>query len=148
MVTNPSLVLTAGKLKFNLSLKYQLTFIQGFSGIGKSTFYDYVHKAITSRRYVGVDIECELPVKILDDDSDLDSLPSNQHIYIIEENRSFVKEYTFSEFVKQTDSYFIIIDRRSFSNLAYSAGSLCTLKSKGNNYYLQHKPIPDETHYF
>lgn len=137
MITNPNLVLTAGKLKFHFNLKYQLTFIRGSSGIGKSTFYDYIHKAITSRRYVGVDIECDLPVKILDDDSDLGSLHSNQHIYIIEGNRSFVKDHAFSEFVKQTDNYFIIMDRRYFGNLEYNIGSLCTLESDGNNYCLK-----------
>ena len=136
MKGNINVVISNNRLCYNLTLDRRITIIKGKSGTGKTTLYNMVDSLCKTSRPVGLNCNCRDRLLVM---------TNMTYKYIVKDNICnkiiLVDEYDFStldmsEFINNSDNYFIIFTRSCrFSNIRdYSDGSLYELKtSKINN---------------
>lgn len=109
------------RLKFEFTIRRNITLIRGDSATGKSTLIkmldNYEENGIAS----GITLICQKKCVVLDSvrwQVNLQAITDS--IVFIEEGDSFVKSDEFSLAVKESDNYFVIITRDNLPNLPYS----------------------------
>lgn len=113
------------KNHFECNLTHRFTRIHDDSETGKTT----IANMLSQLRRNNVSIECKLPVIYVRDASDIieDSI-----LFIDEENISYIGYEIVCDYIKNTQSYFVVISRYDFNNIPYSVDCIKKLYTYGN----------------
>ena len=123
------------ELEYDFSINSKLSFIIGDSASGKTTLYELVNSYINSKN-LDIEISSDLtPTLLTKADWDDKKYPDNKLVFI-EEGGGFIQTLQFSEFVKYSNNYFVIIDRTDLKQLAFSYKNIYKISSVNNKYYL------------
>lgn len=124
-------------IQFKFSIQRKITIIRGDSATGKTTLFQMVSDA-NSTRVSGVNISCDVPVKALYETGYKYELENESgNIYIIDEDFSPLKTKEFAAIVLRSVNCFIIITRESLPSLPYSYKEIYEIKTSGKFHTLK-----------
>lgn len=118
------------KVSFTLELKRNITVIQGNSATGKTTLIGLIRDFEQLGRSSGVTIQCRKPCRVLSNvDWEYRLEAIHDSIVFLDEGNEFVRSQAFAEAIRNTDNYYVIINRENLYQLPYSVDSILKLKT-------------------
>lgn len=132
------IVVQNNRLRYELTVRRNITIIRGDSATGKTTLINLIEQAAALGENSGVDVNCELPCRTLSGNDWELVLPSihGQIIFLDEENQ-FIKSREFAAAVKASDNYFVMITREDLPNLPYSVEEIYGIHTSGKYHDLR-----------
>lgn len=132
------IVVQNNRLRYELTVRRNITIIRGDSATGKTTLINLIGQAAALGENSGVDVICERPCRTLTgNDWDL-ILPSiHEQIIFLDEENQFIKSQEFAAAVKVSDNYFVIITREDLPNLPYSVEEIYGIHTSGKYHDLR-----------
>jgi hypothetical protein len=126
------------RLRYELTVRRNITIIRGDSATGKTTLINLIEQAATLGENSGVDVVCERPCRTLGGNDWSLILPSiHEQILFLDEENQFVKSQEFASAVKESDNYFVIITREDLPNLPYSVEEIYGIHTSGKYHDLR-----------
>lgn len=133
-------------IQFKFSIRRKYTIIRGNSATGKTTLFEMVSDA-NSSRVSGVTISCDVPVKSLYEMGFKHELNNESgNIYIIDEDFGPLKTKEFAEILLRSNNCFIIMTRESLAGIPYGYREIYRIKTSGKYHSLEN--IYPEYHEF
>lgn len=128
-----------------LTVRRNITIIQGNSASGKSELVRLLGEYNRSRESSGITLKCDVPCTVVESD-DWESRIRAMHgrIIFIDEGNSFVKTREFARTVEGSDNYFVIIDRDDLHELPYSINEIYGLREADPSKYKQAEQVYNE----
>ena len=129
-------------VQFKFTVYRKFTIIRGDSATGKTTLFQMVSDAASSRMS-GVTVSCDVPVRPLNESGYLRELQEESgRIYVIDEDFGPLKSMEFAKAATISDNCFLIITRESLSAIPYSYKEIYGIKSSGKFHSLE-RIFPD-----
>ncbi|MBQ8987627.1 MAG: translation initiation factor 2 [Lachnospiraceae bacterium] len=130
------------KVHYYLSVKRNITILQGDSATGKTELIRLIAEHTANGVSSGVTLICSAPCTVLtaiDWELRLASLKGN--IIFIDETAGFLRSERFAQLVQGSDNYFVIVSRDDLSQLPYSIDEIYGLRnvSDSQKYKSYHK---------
>ncbi len=127
-----TVIVQNNKLHYEFEIKRNITIIQGDSATGKTTLIDMIRQASVLGSSSGIDVICDVPIRILEGpDWQLILQNIKGNIIFIDEGNSFINTERFASLVRTSDNYFVLITRENLYNLPYSVEEIYGLHSSG-----------------
>ncbi len=132
------IVVQNNRLRYELTVRRNITIIRGDSATGKTTLINLIEQASALGENSGVDVVCERPCRILSGNDWNLILPylHGQIIFLDEENQ-FIKSQEFAAAVKASDNYFVLVTREDLPNLPYSVEEIYGIHTSGKYHDLR-----------
>lgn len=134
------------KVSFSLELERNITIICGNSATGKTTLIGLIRDYEQLGKASGVTIQCKKPCRVLsnvDWKYRLDAI--HDSIVFLDEGNEFVRSQDFAQAIRNTDNYYVIINRESLSQLPYSVNSILKLKTTSRKKVTYIRSYPEYT---
>lgn len=120
------------KVKYEFSIKRNITIIQGDSATGKTTLVDLIREYEQNGMDSGITLSCEKKCRVLEGNDWKDKLTFLKDcIIFIDEGNRFVESIEFSSQIKNSDNYFVIVTREGLENLPYSIEEIYGIHTSG-----------------
>ena len=117
------------KVHYSLTVKRNITIIQGFSATGKTELIRLIGQYEAYGTSSGITIKSDVPCKVLSgSDWELILKSTNNCIIFIDENVSFTRKKEFAKLVAESNNYFVIVTRDDLSELTYSVDEIYGLR--------------------
>lgn len=125
-------------LQYKFEICRNITIIKGDSATGKTTLVEMIREYYENGEQSGVTLQCDKTCVVLEG-RQWKLLLQNIHdsIIFIDEGNSFITTDEFSDMVKHSDNYFVIVTRESLPNLPYSVKEIYGIKESGKYGTLQ-----------
>lgn len=120
------------KVKYEFTIRRNITVIQGDSATGKTTLVDMIREYQQNGQESGVILSCKKKCVVLEGQNwkqEL-SLISDSIVFIDEGNR-FVSSVDFASTIKETDNYYVIVTREDMETLPYSVDEIYGIHTSG-----------------
>lgn len=120
------------KVKYEFTIRRNITVIQGDSATGKTTLVDMIREYQQNGQESGVTLSCKKKCVVLEGQNwkqEL-SLISDSIVFIDEGNR-FVSSVDFASTIKETDNYYVIVTREGMETLPYSIDEIYGIHTSG-----------------
>lgn len=115
------IVVQNNRLRYELTVRRNITIVRGDSATGKTTLINLIDQAAALGEGSGVEVTCDRPCRTLRGNDWNLILPNlHEQIIFLDEENKFVKSQEFASAVKSSDNYFVIITREDLPNLPYS----------------------------
>lgn len=134
------------KVSFSLELERNITIICGNSATGKTTLIGLIRDYEQLGKASGVTIQCKKSCRVLsnvDWKYRLDAI--HDSIVFLDEGNEFVRSQDFAQAIRNTDNYYVIINRESLSQLPYSVNSILKLKTTSRKKVTYIRSYPEYT---
>ena len=117
------------KVHYSLTVRRNITVIQGFSATGKSELIRLISQYEAFGNSSGITIKSEVPCKVLTGpDWEIVLRSTENSIIFIDENVNFTRKKEFARLVAESDNYFVIVTRDDLSELTYSVDEIYGLR--------------------
>lgn len=145
MVGSFHLTVSNSTVKYDFTIKRNITIIKGDSATGKTVLIDMIHDYVTNGPDSGVTLSCDIPCRVIEGNTWEEQLkPITNSLVFIDEGNAFVSSSDFAEYVKEGKNYYIIVTREKLDNLPYSVSEIYGIKSSGK--YGNLEPVFHETY--
>jgi len=132
------IVVQNNRLRYELTVRRNITIIRGDSATGKTTLINLIGQAAVLGENSGVDVVCERPCRTLSGNDWNLILPNvHEQIIFVDEENQFIKSKEFAAAVKASDNYFVIITREDLPNLPYSVEEIYGIHTSGKYHDLR-----------
>ncbi len=132
------IVVQNNRLRYEMTIRRNITIIRGDSATGKTTLINLIEQAATLGENSGVDVVCERPCRTLGGNDWELILPNiHEQIIFLDEENQFIKSQAFASAVKASDNYFVIITREDLPNLPYSVEEIYGIHTSGRYHDLR-----------
>ena len=134
------------KLRYDFTVRRNITIIKGDSGTGKTTLVEMIREYYENGADSGISLQCERPCRVLagrDWKVVLDSI--HESIVFIDEDNEFLPTDAFAEAVKDSDNYYVIVTREGLPNLPYSVEEIYGIRESGR--YASMKQVYNELYH-
>lgn len=132
-----------GKVKYDFLIRRNLTIIRGNSATGKTTLVEMIREYYDSGENSGITLQCNRVCRVLSGrDWKILLDATHESIVFIDEDNDFVFTNEFSEAVRNSDNYYVIVTRESLPNLPYSVDEIYGIRNSG--YYAGLKQVHNE----
>jgi hypothetical protein len=132
------IVVQNNRLRYELTVRRNITIIRGDSATGKTTLINLIEQAAALGENSGIEVVCECPCRTLGGKDWNLILPSiHEQIIFLDEENQFVKSQEFASAVKESDNYFVIITREDLPNLPYSVEEIYGIHTSGKYHDLR-----------
>jgi len=132
------IVVQNNRLRYELTVRRNITIICGDSATGKTMLINLIGQAAALGENSGVDVVCERPCRTLGGNDWNLILPSiHEQIIFLDEENQFIKSQEFAAAVKASDNYFVIITREDLPNLPYSVEEIYGIHTSGKYHDLR-----------
>ena len=126
------IIVESRKVKYDFTIKRNITILTGDSGSGKTVLIELIRDY---RRYgsdSGVFVSCDRDCRTIDNEDWERQISeiSNSIIFIDEGNR-FLTSKKFAELVQRSDNYFVIATREKLPMLPYSVREIYGFRKSG-----------------
>ena len=116
------------KVHYFLTIKRNITILQGDSATGKTELIRLIQEHETNGTSSGITLICDVKCTVLTAvDWELRLSSMNSQIVFIDETAGFLRSQRFAELVKGSDNYFVIVSRDALSQLPYSVDEIYDL---------------------
>lgn len=123
------------KVKYDFTVKRNVTILTGDSGSGKTILIDMIREY---RRYgsdSGVFLSCDCECRTIDDENWIRQMKEiSGSIIFIDEGNRFLPSKEFAELVLKSDNYFVLAVREKLPMLPYSVNEIYGFRKSGKFY--------------
>ena len=120
------------KVKYEFSIKRNITVIQGDSATGKTTLVDMIREFEQNGFDSGINLSSKKRCRVLEGNDWHKNLSLiTESIVFIDEGNKFVESVDFASAVKNSDNYFVIVTREGLENLPYSIEEIYGIHTSG-----------------
>ena len=121
------------KVHYFLTIKRNITILQGNSATGKTELIRLIQEHETNGTSSGITLICDAKCTVLTAvDWELRLSSMNSQIVFVDETAAFLRSQRFAELVKGSDNYFVIVSRDALSQLPYSVDEIYGLRNVSN----------------
>lgn len=125
------------RVRYQLSLRRNITIICGDSGTGKTTLYEMIADRTRLGEESGVKLTCTKDcVALIDLDWQNQLAGIRDSIVFVDEGAHYVVSEEFAKAVRESDNYYVLITRQALHQLPYSVDEVYSIKTSGNNHTL------------
>lgn len=120
------------RMKYDFTLKRNITVIRGDSATGKTALVDMVREYYENGPDSGVELRCERSCAVLEGRDwkvRLDAF--HESILFIDEGNDFVTTEEFASVIQKTDNYYVLVVRESLEMLPYSVEEIYGIRDSG-----------------
>lgn len=153
MIGEHEVVVQSRKLKYEFTIRRNITILRGDSATGKTTLLDMI-LAYNRNPKSGVSLSCDKDCVVFDVGAYVKEREEalfgiRDSIVFIDEGQEFVCSKKFASIVKNTDNYYVIVTREPLPQLPYSISEIYGiresskyggLRQKYNEMYSLYKP--------
>lgn len=126
------------KIKYDFTLKRNITIIRGDSATGKTALVDMIREYYENGTDSGIELNCEKVCAVLEGKNWKAELTLLQEcIVFIDEGNSFVASTEFAKELQNSSNYFVIVTRESLSSLPYAVSEIYGIRNSGKYGRLQ-----------
>lgn len=120
------------KVKYEFSIKRNITVIQGDSATGKTTLVDMIREFEQNGFDSGINLSSKKKCRVLEGNNWQENLSLiNDSIVFIDEGNRFVESADFAKAVKNSGNYYVIVTREGLDNLPYSIEEIYGIHTSG-----------------
>ena len=120
------------KVKYEFSIKRNITVIQGDSATGKTTLVDMIREFEQNGADSGINLSSKKKCRVLEGNNWKENLSlMNDSIVFIDEGNRFVESADFAKAVKNSGNYYVIVTREGLDNLPYSVEEIYGIHTSG-----------------
>lgn len=116
------------KIRFDLVIRRNITFLRGKSGTGKTSLISMIEDYNARGSQSGVELRCDVPCETLSDrhwERELSLIEDS--IVFLDEGNEFIYSKDFARAVNGSSNYFVLVSRRDAGELPYSINEILTL---------------------
>lgn len=125
-------VVSNAKLRYDFTIRRNITIIKGDSATVKTTLVEMVREHYESGKNSGIELHCDKPCRTLAGRDWKTLLATMQeNIVFIDEDNDFLPTHEFAEAVRESDNYYVIVTREGLPNLPYSAEEIYGIRESG-----------------
>lgn len=127
-----AITVSNAKLRYDFTIRRNITVIKGNSATGKTTLVEMIREYYESGEDSGIQLHCEKNCRVLGgrDWKPLLSLMQETIVFIDEDN-AFLPTREFAEAVRESDNYYVIVTREGLPNLPYSVEEIYGIRESG-----------------
>ncbi len=131
MVGKYEITIENAYLKYEFTIKRNITIIRGDSATGKTTLAEMIRDYYEDEDS-GINVKCDKELVVVSGKNWKQQIEgcTDSIIFIDEQNR-FVKSDEFVATIKNSDNYYVIITREKLSNLPYSITEIYGIRNRG-----------------
>ena len=126
------IIVESRKVKYDFTIKRNITILTGASGSGKTVLIELIRDY---RRYgsdSGVFVSCDRDCRTIDnEDWERQISEISDSIIFIDEGNRFLTSKKFAELVQKSDNYFVIATREKLPMLPYSVNEIYGFRKSG-----------------
>ncbi|MCR4579999.1 MAG: hypothetical protein K5681_06615, partial [Treponema sp.] len=120
------------KVKYEFTIRRNITVIQGDSASGKTTLVDLIREHQLEGDSSGINLSCKKKCAVLEGQDWQQNLTFlKDSIIFIDEGNSFISSKDFASAIKNTDNYYVLVTRESLENLPYSVNEIYGIHTSG-----------------
>ena len=120
------------KVKYEFTIRRNITVIQGDSASGKTTLVDLIREHQLAGDSSGINLSCKKKCAVLEGQDWQQNLTLlKDSIIFIDEGNSFISSKDFASAIKNTDNYYVLVTRESLENLPYSVNEIYGIHTSG-----------------
>lgn len=120
------------RIKYEFTIKRNITVVQGNSATGKTSLVDMIREYQLNGPESGINLSCKKKCVVLEGNDWKDNLSLFSNcIVFIDEGNIFVSSVEFSNQIKKTNNYYVIITREGLDNLPYSVNEIYGIHTSG-----------------
>lgn len=126
------IVISNSKLRYDFTIRRNITIIKGNSATGKTTLVEMIREYYEAGQSSGIELQCERTCRVLggrDWKTILNTI--QESIIFIDEDNEFLPSSEFAEAVRSSDNYYVIVSREGLPNLPYSAEEIYGIRESG-----------------
>lgn len=123
-------VVRNNRLQIKLTVRRNLTILQGNSATGKTTLLDLIAQYDEMGVASGVVVNCDVPCRVLSGrnwERDLSEISGS--IVFIDEDSTFMRSHEFAHAARNSDNYYVLVARESMAQLPYSVDEIYGLRN-------------------
>lgn len=129
-----NVVVQNNRLRYEFTIRRNITVIRGNSATGKTTLLDMLSEYESDDESSGIMVSCDKECRVVSGKRWQESLGLiHDSIVFIDECNSFLKSQDFAVAVQNSDNYFVIVSREDLPNLPYSVDEIYGIR-KSNKY--------------
>ena len=120
------------KVRYEFTIRRNITVIKGDSATGKTTLVEMVREYYESGEDSGIELRCDKECRVLAG-RDWKRLMEGirESIVFIDEDNAFLPTKEFAEAVRESDNYYVIVTREGLPNLPYSVEEIYGIRESG-----------------
>ena len=127
-----SVSVSNNKVKYEFSIKRNITVIQGDSATGKTTLVDMIREFEQNGADSGINLSSKKKCRVLEGNDWQENLSlMTDSIVFIDEGNRFVESADFAKAVKNSGNYYVIVTREGLENLPYSIDEIYGIHTSG-----------------
>ena len=120
------------RLRYDFEVRRNLTIIRGDSATGKTTLIDMIQEYVDNGAASNIELLSDKQCFVLQGATWKGQLTEiRDSIVFIDEGNSFVLSSEFSEVIRNTDNYYVIVTREGLPNLPYSVEEIYGIRLSG-----------------
>lgn len=124
------LTVRTNKVQVKLTIRRNLTIIQGKSATGKTTLLDSLRAYENLGAQSGITVNCAAPCRIIGGinwEAQLSRIDNS--IGFVDDTQKFVKSHAFQHAARHSSNYYVIVARDELPQLPYSVDEIYSLKN-------------------
>ena len=120
------------KIKYNFTVRRNITVIRGDSATGKTVLIEMVREYYENGEDSGITLQCDKQCAVLSGQNWETQLSAiHDSIVFIDEGSRFVSSKDFAAAIQKTDNYYVIVTREGLSALPYSINEIYGIRNAG-----------------
>jgi hypothetical protein len=126
------IIVESKKIKYDFTIKRNITLLTGDSATGKTVLIDLIREYSRYGSDSGIHVSCDCPCRTLDhEDWETQLIGTSGSIIFIDEGNRFLRSQRFAELVQASDNYFVIATREKLPMLPYSVEEIYAFRQSG-----------------
>ena len=133
-----NIVVETERMKYEFTIRRNITVILGDSATGKTTLVEFLNMYSQRGHGSGVSVSSDVPCIVFTAMQGLwqTALKEIRHsIVFIDEGQSFIFSKEFAELVQASDNYYVLISRRPLHNIPYSTKEIYGIRTSGKYHF-------------
>lgn len=132
MIGSIDIAVQNARIKYELTIRRNITVIRGDSATGKTTLIDMIRDYKNLGEESGVELFCKRDCVVIEgNDWKNQLLHVEQSVVFIDEGNRFVSTVDFAGYIQNTDNYYVLVTREGISTLPYSVEEIYGIRSRG-----------------
>jgi len=126
------IIVSNAKIRYDFTLKRNITILKGDSATGKTTLVEMIREYYEAGPDSGISLRCNRSCRVLGG-RDWKLLLSSIHnsIVFVDEDNAFLPTNEFAEAVRDSDNYYVLVTREGLPNLPYSVEEIYGIRQSG-----------------
>lgn len=131
-------LLETGRVRYDFTIRRNITVLQGDSATGKTTLVELLQQFARRGAGSGIRLESDVPVRVFSGDGE-DWVPFLRNpkpaILFIDEDYPFIHSREFAREISGSEHYFVLITRKPLTNLPYSVQEIYGIRTSGKYHF-------------